>query len=118
MKKSQIKAPALPAKTIDVPELGGAVVVRGMILSERIEYARRYAKEKPDDPDRWDHICELLSRTVRDEDDERIFTNAEWELFGSQHYRVAMRIWSVAQDLCGFGSSEEMEKKSETPTPD
>lgn len=116
MKKSQIKAPALPAKEIDVPELGGVVVVRGLLLKERIEYARMYAKDNPTDPDRFDHIAELLARTVRDEDGVFIFTVAEWETFGAAHYRAAIRIWSLAQDLCGFGGEEE--KKSESPTPD
>lgn len=118
MKKSQIKAPELPAKTVDVPELGGEVVVKGMLLKERIEYAREFAKEKPDDPDRFDHIAELLARSVRDEDGECIFTAAEWELFGASNYLAAMRIWSVAQDMCGFGGREETEKKSESQTPD
>ena len=37
--KNQIKPPVLPAEAVDVPELGGEVIVRGLLLRQRLDLA-------------------------------------------------------------------------------
>lgn len=98
LKKSQIASPVLPKETVDVPELGGEVVVRGLLFSERLallsgvdDQGRAIAK-----------IPVLLSQTVIDGDGEAVFTADEWEAFGAKHMEALLRLFVVAKRLSGL----------------
>lgn len=98
MKKSEIKTPVLPSETIEVPALGGSVLCQGMLLRDRIGI---FADAEERGPGYW-HVARLLSKTVVDEDGAALFTESEWEVFGSEHFEEAMRIYAVCKRLNGM----------------
>lgn len=98
LKKSQIAPPVLPKETVDVAELGGEVVVRGLLLSERLAL---YAGAG-DDGRVFAQIPALLAQTVVDADGDAIYDAAAWEAFGAQHMEAALRLFAVAKRLSGL----------------
>lgn len=98
LKKSQIASPVLPKETVDVAELGGEVVVRGLLLSERLAL---YAGAG-DDGRVFAQIPVLLAQTVVDADNAPVFDAAQWEAFGAQHMEAALRLFAVAKRLSGL----------------
>ncbi len=98
LKKSQIAPPVLPKETVDVPELGGEVVVRGLLFSERLAlFARVDEKGKA-----FADIPQLLAQTVIDGDGEPVFTAEQWEAFGASHMEALLRVFAVARRLSGL----------------
>ena len=99
LNKSQIAAPVLPKETVDVPELGGEVVVRGLLFSERMsllaDAARGNGKAFADIPT-------LLAQVVLDGDEQPVFTAAEWELFGAKNLEPVLVLFKVARRLSGL----------------
>ena len=97
LKKANIPAPVLPQETVEVPELGGEVVVRGMLLQDRIDLlsAAREGNAK---------LSGLLAATVVDGDGVQIYTQQQWEQFGAAHYAAALRLFEVAQKLSGLNA--------------
>lgn len=98
LKKSQITSPVLPKETVDVAELGGEVVVRGLLLSERLAL---YANAGGDGRV-FAQIPALLAQTVVDADGETVFDAAQWEAFGARHMDAALRLFGVAKRLSGL----------------
>lgn len=98
LKKSDIKAPVLPKEAVQVAELGGDVIVRGLLLSERLalfaginEAGKAFA-----------HIPRVLAATVHDADGLPVFSEAEWEAFGASSFEAALRLFAVARRLSGL----------------
>lgn len=105
LRKSDIKPPVLPKETVDVPALGGEVIVRGLMLSERLTIATALTQE-----DKLRLVPLLLSKTVMDAEGQQVFTEAEWETFGTRYLDSAMNLFDVARRLSGM--EEESLKKS------
>ena len=98
LKKSEIKPPVLPKETHDVPELGGEVVVRGLLLSERLAlFADAQA-----DGGRFSHIARLLACVVIDAEGKPVFTADEWEQFGASNFEAVLRVFEIARRLSGL----------------
>lgn len=97
LKKGAIAAPTLPRRTVDVPSLGGAVVVRGLKLSQRLAMAVGVDAE-----DRFRMVPAMLAVTVVDAADEPIFTESQWEEFGAAHLGDAMTLFDAARALSGM----------------
>lgn len=105
VKKSSIAAPVLPRETVEVPELGGEVVVRGLLFSERMALLARHGDgSKP-----FEDIPALLAQVVLDGDDLPIFSADQWEQFGAQHLESLLTLFKVARRLSGF-DQEAVEK--------
>lgn len=100
--KANVPPPSLPKEVVEVPELGGEVIVRGMLLGERVSFyavtgSRRLAK--------------LLEFCVVDNEGEPIYTEQQWDEFGSRHYTVALDLFQKVRALNGM-DAEVSEKKS------
>lgn len=102
--RSSLRRPSLPKETVEVPSLGGDVVVRGMLLSERLELwtgTVNYAQ-----------VAKALATCVTIDDGKPAFTAEEWEAFGGQHLDDAISLFQVVKRLSGLGT--EAEKKVDT----
>lgn len=98
LKKANITAPVLPKETVAVDELGGEVVVRGLLLSERLAL---YATAG-NDGRVFAQIPALLAQTVVDADGVAVFDAEQWEAFGAKHMDAALRLFGVAKRLSGL----------------
>jgi hypothetical protein len=113
LKKSEVKAPILQKEeVVDVPELGGEVIVRAPGLSERLDMSAPHTSGS-----KFAHISKLLAVSVLDADYQPIFTISEWEAFGriGSNFSAAMRLWDIAWRLGDFGG-EQASKNEEAPT--
>jgi len=99
LKRSDIPRPVRPAETVECAALGGEVIVRGLLLSERLEMA-------VSDGPRMTRIPWMLALCVVDEDDKAVFDAAEWEAFGAQHVQACMDLFGVAQRLSGLDKDD------------
>jgi hypothetical protein len=113
-------APQLPRETVAVEELGGDVIVRGMLLSDRMEQqALAAAMADARDGETKDQALHrtgreivffTLSRCVVLEDDLPMWTAAEWDRFGGKHTTAALSLYRKARQLCGY--DEEQNEKN------
>lgn len=104
--KSATPAPSLPEETVSVPELGGEVLVRGLLLKDRLTIALAEGYER---------MAAMLAACVFAHDDKGqptpLYTADEWERFGSRHYAAAINLWDVTRRLSDM-DGEAAEKKS------
>ena len=100
LKKSDIPRPLPPAEAVPVEALGGEVIVRGLLLSERLEIAVSTSGS------RFKQIPKLLALTVVDADQLPIFSETEWEAFGARHFDAALSLFKVAQRLSGLDGDD------------
>jgi hypothetical protein len=98
LKKADIKPPVLPKETVDVPELGGEVVVCGLLLRDRIALFTQA------DEHNHAHLSKLLASTVTDAAGEQVYTVDEWERFGALHFDACIRLFNVARRLSGLNA--------------
>jgi hypothetical protein len=115
MLKKDVLVPTLPEQRIvSVPELGGEVIVRPLLLADRLALAN-----EPRDAAlraksiQFGHIAALLTYAVVDGDGEQLLSTSEWEAFGALHIKAAMALWDAAFELSGLNNTEQPEKKSE-----
>jgi hypothetical protein len=104
LSKKDVKRPVLPRKTVEVPEMGGEVIVRGLLLKDRLAIADISGKDQD-----FGRVSKVLAATVVDADDQPLYSIAEWEEFGAQHFAAAMRVFEVALEMSGF-KAEVLEK--------
>ena len=98
LNKADIKRPTLPKETVDVPELGGEVVVCGLRLSER----QSLFAEVGEDGKNFAQIGQFLARVVVDAEGKAIFSADEWDDFGATQSKAVYRIFQVARRLSGL----------------
>jgi hypothetical protein len=101
-----VKRPVLPKRAVDVPELGGEVIVRGLLLKDRLAIADISGKEAD-----FGRVSRVLAATVIDGDGRPLLNADEWEEFGAAHFSAAMRVFEVALELSGF-KAEVLAKNS------
>lgn len=100
LNRGQVIVPILPKEAVEVPELGGEVIVTGLPLSKRLEL---YAGQRRGD---WTNAARLLEACVLDPDGVPLLTLAEWEAFGAQHFDASIRLIGVAQRLSGLDAED------------
>jgi hypothetical protein len=98
LNKDNIARPTAPKEVVDVIELGGEVIVRGVTLTQRIDLANNPS------------IAKALSYCVVDAENNPIFNEQEWEDFGANQFAVCMSLFQKAKKLSGL-DSETIEKK-------
>jgi hypothetical protein len=133
-------------ETVDCPELGGAVVCRGLLASEafavaslrgqalkRVREARAEfaASRKADDPTPFEppeldfdelkaygrYISHLLASGVTVANGLQLWSADEWELAGPQYPDMVARLQAVVERLSGMGAEEDVQKNSpQTPS--
>jgi hypothetical protein len=100
--RSAITLPDLPREDVALPELGGDVTVRGLLLRDRMAL---FAGLR-DDADNFASMARLLHLSVVGSDDRPLLTEAEWERFGGAHIDAALRAFTVAKRLAGLDPEE------------
>lgn len=112
IKRAEVAEPVLPKQTVEVQALGGDVVVRGLLLTEylalqeRMAELARAAKAGEGGVDGVRAVLPvLLAIAVLDADDQPVFTEAQWQVFGAKHTNQAISLFNVAWDLSGFNQA-------------
>lgn len=102
LKKADIKPPVLPREAVEVVELGGEVVVRGLLLRERLALF----DDALAGAQKYGHISAVLAACVVDAEGEPVYTVEQWEQFGAAHFEAALALFKVAQRLSGLDVEE------------
>ena len=105
----------LPEEQVDVPEIGGTVLVRGMDMprAQRFESARRRFVQPQDEETPEDaaeraaaellpmalHLCVLAA------DGEPVYTPAQWAAFAVRHGQRTGELWQMVERLNGLGDT-------------
>lgn len=108
--------PTLPRLTVAVAELGGEVIVRGMLLSERMalsalsaDLADVQSGETAEQAQRRagrEIVFYTLSRCVVLADDAPLYTAAQWDAFGAQHPGAVLDLYKHARQLGGHDEDD------------
>ncbi len=104
LSRDKLRRPSLPKETVDVPALGGEVVVRGMLLAERLELWSGTVT--------YSQIAKALAACVLLDDGKPALTVDEWEAFGGTNLDDAISLFQVVKRLSGLGT--DAEKKADT----
>lgn len=102
--KANVPPPTLPKEVADVPELGGKVVLRGLLLNDRIRILNLNRNGGA-------RVSDMLACTVVDAHDEPIYTVQQWEEFGASNFKVCLDLFARSRALSGL-DAEVNEKKS------
>lgn len=104
--------PVLPRRTVLIAELGAEVIVRGMLLSERMALSAMGADLAALQPGETAQQAQAragrevvfftLSRCVVLADDAPLFTAAQWDAFGAQHPGAVLDLYKQARQLGGY----------------
>lgn len=105
--RANIKRPTLPKETVDAPALGGEVVVRGLLLSERMDLLTA-------ESNRYEIIAKALSSCVLADDGKPYMNFEDWQVFGGQHIDEAAQLFEVVKRLSGLGGNEDAKKDDST----
>ena len=108
LKRGELQHPVLQQETVEVPELGGEVVVRGLRLSERLSITAA-----GDDFERFGNVSRVLAWCVLDAEGEPLMSREEWEAFGASHVDSCIRLFGIARRLSLLDQAT-VEKKSQT----
>ena len=114
IKRGEVPAPTLAKQTVDMPTLGGDVVVRGLLLTERLALVAGMAHTPADDDATpasrtalYAVMPTLLAQAVVDADGLPLWTADEWQVFGSAHEAKAIELFNTAWRLSGFAQAEQ-----------
>lgn len=118
--RDQLAPVALPTEALDVPAIGGQVIVRGMNLPQLLAFtaARRVASTPADgktDAQAADRasgtlVPLLLHTCVVLDDGLPVYSQAEWAAFAVRHPQPTLALWQAAIRLSG--QDIEAEKKT------
>lgn len=111
LNRSQVPVQKLPEQVEPVPELGGDVVVRGLLLSERMQIDDINEKAKVPQEGETDEdariragklvVPRMLSATVVDDEGQPLFSLEQWDVFGGKHRATTFRLFDIALRLSG-----------------
>ena len=108
LNRKDIKRPTAPARAVESALFGGAVKVRGLMLSEQLAFeqrkaarakARHEAGETDLAPTDFRYVSEVLALTVLDAEGGPVGAVEDWELWGVQNVDAVMALYSVAREL-------------------
>ena len=111
-----LQADDLQYETVEVPEWGGAVRVRGMTGTERDAYTESSMVDaRTGEVTLADMTSRLLVRTLVDEEGDRLFSDADVRALGRKSGAALDRVARVAQRLSGLSQAdmEALVKNSE-----
>lgn len=111
LKRGDIAPPVTPKETMEVPALGGEVVVRGLLLSERMAVQKQIVslrRAEADDTGTVHAILPvMLALCVLDADGLPLWTQDQWQAFGGTHADQAVTLFNSAWRLSGFDAEAE-----------
>jgi hypothetical protein len=112
--RKNLKVPTLPQQVEPCDELGGDVIVRGMLLSERLENdALNQKAREPLEGETEDQARaragslvtpRLLHKCVVDDAGNPLMSVREWDVCGAAHSDTFFRLFHVALRLSGQDS--------------
>lgn len=76
--------PTIKKVAVALPSLGFDVVVRQLLLSEKLAF-QRWVAESEDGSVSEEQLVELLERVVSGPDGKKLFTFEEWQAHGAFH---------------------------------
>lgn len=104
----------IQTEEVEVPEWGGAVLVRGLSAKETnrlgVASSVRAQADQAGAAERFP--IDLVALAIVDEDGHRLFADADVEALGQKSGAALMRVFVVAQRLSGLDSAEIMAKNS------
>lgn len=100
--RDSLKPPTLPKETLNVPELGGEVVIRGPAASARIALERVATVDASIEK----MAPVLLASSIVDAEDKPLFTEAQWDAWGGANYTAYLNLFTAAMRLWGFDREE------------
>ena len=102
--------PELRTVDVTVPELGGALQVCDMLLSERMAFRRMLARLEKDAAPGVEAgdlmVPQLLALAVRRPDGQRLMTAQQWEIWGATHQGAVLELFNAACKCCGFDGED------------
>jgi hypothetical protein len=108
----------IPTEVVNVPEWGGAVMVRGLNAREanRLGVAVTQQSQSNQTAAQEKFPIELVALAVVDEGGQRLFSDADIEALAQKSGAALMRVFVVAQRLSGLDtvSAEQLAKNSES----
>lgn len=122
LKKSEVPVPPLlEEEIVPVPELKGDVLVRAMMLKDRIELAvtTGYARMAP-----VLAACILVDGGIDEVSGKKLgfvplYTIDEWERWGAKNHVAALTLWNKASELSDLEGHDAVKnssaQKSESP---
>lgn len=114
-KQQILDADDLQVETVEVPEWGGEVFVRGLSGTERDAWEQSIIDMKQAaarrngaglDYDFANFRAKLVARCIVDEDGQRLFGESEIGLLGRKSAAALDRVFTVAQRLSGLSSQD------------
>jgi hypothetical protein len=103
--RNDLVKPELPQEIVAVPALGGEVIVRCLLLGERLSLFA----DLREDGKSYTHISKLLAATVVGDDGEPLMSEIEWARFGGRNFTEALDLFAVARRMSGL-DAEVIEK--------
>lgn len=111
LKRGAVAAPTVPKETIEVPALGGEVIVRGLLLTERLASQNQMVALRKAQADHTGDlnaiIPVLLALCVLDADSLPLWTQDQWQAFGARHPAQAVELFNAAWRLSGFDEAAQ-----------
>lgn len=113
-----LQASDLKTETVEVPELGGEVIVSELSGADRNEWSELINpndSENPEDLDAMYSTAALIAYSVVNENGERMFTNEDIPTLCKKSFAVLTKVGAVALRVNGIGNEalEKFEKNSE-----
>lgn len=113
LSRDEILATTLPQETVDVPEWGGKVILRGLTAAERDDYEQAMVETSPNGRVTAKRKLQnvragLVVRCIVDEKGEREFADSDAEALGQKDAAVIDRLWDVCRRLCGMSTEDEV----------
>lgn len=103
-------------ETVEVPEWGGPVIIRGLTAKERDQYDREIVSvdnQGRTKLGRLDNLrALLLVRCIVDDNHERLFRDADAKMLGEKSSKVVGELYEIASRLSGM-RAEEVEEAAE-----
>ncbi len=114
--------PVLPQEEVPFPPAGGDVLVRGLLMTQRLANDRLHQVDRltlEDETEVQAHaragariVTRVLAQAVVEEESGLpLFTEAQWDQFGATHRLDVFRVFNVAMRLSGH-DLEVIEKNS------
>jgi hypothetical protein len=111
LNRSQVKQPTLPQQIEPCEELGGDVIVRGLLLSKRMELDEINDKAKEPLEGETDEqartragklvVPRTLHACVVDDEGQPLLSMDQWDIFGGAHRATTFRLFEIALRMCG-----------------
>lgn len=107
-KAAILQAVDLPTETVEIPEWGGAVLVRGLTGAERDAFEASVIELRG--KERSFHLenirAKLAALSMVGDDGERLFSDREVSELGKKSAQALQRVFSVAQRLSGLTEAD------------